>query len=92
MAIEISGQGYPEGAMKSAERCKPDYEMIIKRLKEEQEEVDTAIACIKALANLEKVRIPGNNSLIEIAGAMLLRETAIDKAIAYNIKQQEEAV
>jgi len=82
------GMGVGESA-KSPERCKPDYEAIIKRLNQELAETDEALNYLQALNNLN-INIPGDGSMIQITGALYLRQSTLKKAIALKIKEQEE--
>ncbi len=90
MGINTSypGGGLSEAA-KSMERCKPDYETIIKRLNEECKETEEALTLLQVLNNLN-INIPGDGSMIQITGALYLRQSILKKLIAQKIKEQEE--
>jgi hypothetical protein len=91
MAIgTILGYNQSESAlgMKSPERCKPDYELIIKKLNQESAAIHTALDGLLR-AHYAEYYIPGELTLPQAIGFLYLKSQDCLRAIEATIKAQE---
>ena len=68
------------------ERCKPDYEAIIKKAKDKLEKASSLKEALFAYLGARHVK----SQLAEMIGELVMEERELQSAVEENIKRQEE--